>query len=253
MTENMLAGWIVSCLLLGMRIAPVFVFAPPFSLVRMPRLFLLLLGVGLSVCLVSAFPQATTLANLTTHTVAVAAVRELLLGGMFALAFNLVYGALYLAGRVIDVQAGYGFALLIDPTSQQATPLVGMLFAYAAGGVFFAAGGHIDLIRLLAASLQAIPLGSWELPHSIARVETFLSVVMLTAFGIAGGSILVLFLVDIVIALMSRTIPQMNVLILGFQVKTIMLLIALPTSFGIAGALFLRLTATLLQTLPRMI
>jgi flagellar biosynthetic protein FliR len=108
-------------------------------------------------------------------------------------------------------------------------------------------------VRLLAASLQAIPLGTWELPNSIARVEMFLSVVMLTAFGIAGGTILALFLVDIVIALMSRTIPQMNVLILGFQVKTILLLIALPTSFGLAGALFLRLNATLLQTLPRMI
>ena len=253
MTQNVLAGWIVSCLLLGMRIAPVFVFAPPFSLVRMPRLFLLLLGVGLSVCLVSAFPAMTTLPNLSVHAIVVAAVRELLLGGMFALAFNLVYGALYFAGRVIDVQAGYGFALLIDPTSQQQTPLVGTLFAYAAGGVFFAMGGHVELVRLFAASLQAIPLGAWELPHSIARVEMFLSVVMLTSFGIAGGSILVLFLVDIVIALMSRTIPQMNVLILGFQMKTILLLIALPSSFGIAGALFLRINASLLQTLPRML
>jgi flagellar biosynthetic protein FliR len=248
-----LVNWVVASLLMGLRIAPVFALAPPFTLFRLPRRFLLLLGLGLSVCLVATYPAETALSDLSLHGIVVAAARELLLGSMFALAFHLVFGALYLAGRTIDIQAGYGFALLVDPTSQAATPLVGTLFAYAAGAVFFAANGHIELIRVLAASLQTIPLGSWTLPDSLDRITAFLSVVMLTALGIAGGAILALFLVDMVIALMSRTVPQMNVLILGFQVKTIVLLLALPTSFGIAGALFLRLTANLLQFLPRML
>ncbi|MEI9997590.1 MAG: flagellar biosynthetic protein FliR [Rhizomicrobium sp.] len=250
---TVLTDWIVSCLLLGLRIAPVFALAPPFSLVRMPRLFLMLLGLGLSICLVSAYPAETALADMSLHGIVVAAVRELLLGSLFLLAFHLVFGALYLAGRTIDIQSGYGFAVLVDPTSQQQTPLVGSLFAYAMGGVFFAAGGHIGLLRVLAASLRAVPLGGWTLPGSLDRLAAFISMVMLIAFGVAGGAILVLFLVDLAIALMSRTIPQMNVLILGFQVKTIVLFLALPASFGVAGALFLRLTAVLLDSLPRLV
>jgi flagellar biosynthetic protein FliR len=253
MNEHILSGWVVSSLLLGLRIAPVFAFAPPFSLVRIPRLFLLLLGLGLSICIAAANPAAVQLPDSSTHGILIAAAREVLLGTMFVLAFQLVYGALYFAGRTIDIQAGYGFALLVDPTSQAQTPLVGTLLAYAAGAVFFAANGHLELLKLFNASLQAIPLGTWALPDSIERVTTFLSVVMLTAFGIAGGAVLALFLVDMVIALMSRTVPQMNVLVLGFQVKTLVLLLVLPTSFGIAGSLFLRLTVTLLQTLPRML
>jgi flagellar biosynthetic protein FliR len=52
---------------------------------------------------------------------------------------------------------------------------------------------------------------------------------------------------------MSRTVSQMNVLILGLQVKSIVLLLVLPTSFGIAGALLARMMAMTLQSLPRLL
>jgi flagellar biosynthetic protein FliR len=248
-----LTSWMVSCLLLGLRIAPVFAFAPPFSLTRMPRLFLVLLGLGLSACLVAANPQAARLADLSLYSIVTAALREAALGSMFVLAFQIVFGALYLAGRTVDLQAGLGFALLVNPTSQAQMPLVGTLFAYAAGGVFFSLGGHIDLLRLFSASLEAVPIGSWAMPSSIARVTGFTSMVFLVAMGVAAASILSLFLVDMITALLCRTVPQMNVLVLGFQVKTVVLLMVLPVSFGMAGALFMELMTFTLETLPRMI
>jgi flagellar biosynthetic protein FliR len=73
------------------------------------------------------------------------------------------------------------------------------------------------------------------------------------AMGVAAASILALFLVDMVIALLSRTVPQMNVLVLGFQVKSLVLFLVLPLSFGMAGALFLRLMTLTLEALPRII
>jgi hypothetical protein len=45
----------------------------------------------------------------------------------------------------------------------------------------------------------------------------------------------------------------MNVLILGFQVKTIVFLLALPLSFGIGGVLFVRLMTVTLQSIPRLL
>lgn len=251
MAQNPLAVWIVSCLLLGLRIAPVFTFAPPFSLVQMPRLFRLLFGLGLSVCLVAAYPQATTmLADISLSGILVAGLRELMLGTIFVLAFQIVFGALYLAGRTLDIQAGFGLALLIDPVSRSQVPLVGILFAYGAAAVFFAADGHIGLLRLLAASLDVVPLGGWSMPDSVDRIAAFMSLAFLMAVGVAAGAMLALFLSDMVIALLSRTVPQMNVLILGFQVKTIVLLLVLPLSFGLGGALLLRLMALTLHALP---
>src|ERR1700744_5213244 len=137
MSTTALSSWIVSCLLLGLRVVPVFAFAPPFSMVRLPRLFAVLFGLGLSVGLVAVNPNAVVLADSSTHGIIVAAVRELLLGSMFVLAFQLTYGALFFAGRTIDIQAGYGFAVLVARAPQAATPLVGTLFAWTAGAVFF--------------------------------------------------------------------------------------------------------------------
>lgn len=229
-----------------------FAFAPPFTLTRMPLLFRVLLGFGLSVGFVGTYPHATIAAT-GLAAVVLAAIRELGLGLMFVLAFQLAFGALYVAGRTIDIQAGYGLALLIDPTSRSQTPLVGTLFAYAAGAVFFAFNGHLEVLRLIAASVDAFPLGGWEMPHSVVRITAFLTLTYLTAFGVAGGTILALWLVDVAIALLSRTVPQMNVLVLGFQVKTMVLLLVLPLSFGAAGALLLRLMATTLQAIPRLL
>jgi flagellar biosynthetic protein FliR len=90
------------------------------------------------------------------------------------------------------------------------------------------------------------------MPHSVARLTTFMSVTLAGAFGIAASAILVLFLIDSCIAMLSRTVPQMNVLILGFQVKTIALLLVLPACFSLDGVLFIRLMATTLQAVPRL-
>ncbi len=252
LTQTALTNWVAACMLLALRIAPVFAFAPPFNMVQLPRLFRVLFGLGLSICLVCAFPAATALSDTSLHGLVTAAARELMLGSIFVLAFQLAFGALYFAGRTIDIQAGFGIALLIDPATQTQTPLAGMLFAYAAGAVFFAFNGHIELLRLFAASLDAIPLGGWTMPQSIERLTAFIAIVFTYALGVGGATILTLFLVDVTIAVLSRTVPQMNVLILGFQVKVIVFLLVLPVSFGIAGALIVHIMATTIQNLPRL-
>lgn len=251
MPGDALAHWIVSCLLLGLRIAPIFAFAPPFTLVRLPTVFRLLFGLGLSICLVAAFPATSMLADYSYSGIVAAAFRELILGVMLVLTFQVVFAALYVAGRTIDIQAGYGLALLIDPTSRTQTPLVGTLFAYAAAAIFFSLDGHIELLRLLGASLDVVPIGAWEMPDSIGRLSAFMGGAFLIAFGVAGAAVLVLFLVDLVIAVMSRTIPQMNVLVVGLQVKSIVLLLVLPICFGAGGALLVRMMAMIVREIPR--
>lgn len=250
MNESGLIGFVMSALLLSLRIAPVFAFAPPFTLVRLPRTFRVLMSVGLAACIAASNPPAVALADSGAGAILVIAVRELLLGTIFLVAFQLCFAALQVAGRTVDIQAGFGLSTLIDPTTRGAMPLVGTLFVYAAAAIFFAADGHAELLRLFAASLDAIPLGTHQLPETPASLIGFISLIFVSAFGVAGGAMLALFLCDLAIALLSRTVPQMNVLILGFQVKTIVLLIVLPITFGVGGAMLARMTRITLEALP---
>jgi flagellar biosynthetic protein FliR len=184
------------------------------------------------------------------HTLIPAAAGELMLGLTFVLMMQLCFAALYLPGRLVDVQAGFGLATLIDPVSHTQTPLVGTMFAYAAGALFFSMGGHLELLRLLSMSLDTVPLGQWRMPGSLDHLLTFISAIFVVGLGVAGSAVLVLFLIDMAIALLARTVPQMNVLILGFQVKTIALLLALPVCFGIGGALMVRMIRMTLEAMP---
>jgi flagellar biosynthetic protein FliR len=245
--------WLLSSLLLSLRVAPMFAFAPPFSLVPAPVLFRVFIGVGIAASLAAGNPAAAIVTNVDVGALAEIAERELLLGSVFVLALQLAFGGLYLAGRTIDVQAGFGLAMLIDPTTSAQTPLVGTLFAYAAAAVFFGMNGHFELLRILAASLQAIPLGAGHLPQTLGALTDFISTIFLLAFGVAGGVILCLFLADLAIAMMSKTVPQMNVLILGFQAKTLIMLMVLPLVLGASGALFARMMRVTLEAIPRML
>ena len=249
-SQGLPIGWIFSSLLLSLRVAPVFALAPPFSLTRVPALFRVLFGLGISACLVSAHPEASAINALDLGTLLPIAMRELLLGSIFVLVFQLMFAGLYMAGRTLDIQAGFGLAVLIDPTTRGQVPLIGTLFAYAAAAVFFALDGHAELLRIMGASLDAIPLGTGGLPVTLGRLTSFISVVFMISFGVAGGAILCLFLADLAIAMLSRTVPQMNVLVLGLQVKTILILVVLPTTFGFAGALLARLARVTLEALP---
>jgi flagellar biosynthetic protein FliR len=246
-------GWALGSLLLSMRIAPVLGFAPPFTLTGVPAPFRLLLGLGLAGLIMAGRPEvqaATAAGHAEAGWLLAAAARELFVGLVFVTALQLMFGALYFAGRTVDVQAGFGLAGLIDPTSNAQTPLIGTLIVYCAGAVFFAMGGHQDLMRLLAASVDAVPIGLGAPPASLAHLTGFLASVMAIAFGVTGGAILALFLTDISIALLSRTVPQMNVLMLGLQVKSMLVLLVLPLSMGIWGALLTRLARVTLDDLP---
>jgi flagellar biosynthetic protein FliR len=250
MAAGLPVGWLFSSLWLSLRIAPVFALAPPFSLTQTPALFRALFGIGMAVCMVSADPTLTNVRDLGLAHLVTGSIGELALGLILVLAFQVMFGALDVAGRTLDVQAGFGLAGVINPATGEQAPLIGTLFVYAAAATFFALDGHADLLRILRASLDAIPLGSGEFPMSLTRLTSFVSVSFLIAFGVAGGAILCLFLADLAIALLSRTVPQMNVLILGLQVKTLMILLILPVALGFAGALLARMAAVTLQALP---
>ena len=232
----------VACLLLSLRIVPVFAFAQPFTLFRVPAIVRVLLAIAVSAWLVIGNPGATSAAPFWKAGLPVVAATELFLGLTLALAPQLAFAMLLWAGRAIDVQAGFGIATLVDPATRSQMPLVGTLFVYLAGAIFFATDGPRDFLAVWAASLERVPLGAVASASPQPMLD-YLSGVALLAVGLAGLVLLVLFLLDLAIALLSRTLPQMNVLVLGFQVKAIATLATLPLALGLSGALLLRILA----------
>lgn len=228
-------------LLYSLRLGPTLAGAGPFGLIRIPASIRVILALGLAAAVVGSSPDKIQVFRETGPDFLIAAPRELLIGVLIALALHLGFSAIQFAGRLVDLQAGFGMALLADPNQRGQMPLVGSLMAYACAVVFFATNGPSDLIILWARSFEALPLGgAFPLPSPEAIMGLW-STVTLLGIGLAGLLLLVLFLIDITIGLMSRTLPQMNVLMLGFQVKTLAVLLLLPITIPTATALYLRI------------
>lgn len=238
-----MGAWVDSLeasLLVSLRLAPALAFAQPFSLTRVPVTVRLLIAIGLSLWLVDARP-ALTADRLAGHSFVGMMAGELAIGVSIALALQLAFGAILWAGGVLDFQAGYGLATLADPTTREQMPLAGTVLVYGAAALFFTTGAQYDLLALWIASVETLPVGYGMLAPDVGAVGTYMGSVFFLAVGLIGVAMLAIFLADIVIAFLSRTLPQMNVLLLGFQVKAILLLVTLPLAVAFAGALFLRI------------
>lgn len=248
-----LAQQAVATLLISLRIAPTLAFAQPFTLMSIPTTIRVMLGIALAAWLVGGNPDATWRALDGDTGLPVVAASEAMLGLTLALTLQLAFAAILTAGRVIDIQAGFGLAVLVDPTTKAQMPLVGTVLVYAAGAIFFATDGPQSLLAIWAASLERAPLGTVTTGSGPAVLIGYCSAVFLLAIGLVGIVMLVLFLLDLAIAFLSRTLPQMNVLLLGFQVKTIAMLAMLPVALGLSGSVYVAMLRYALETMPQAI
>ena len=248
---NELTNQAVATLLLTLRVAPVLAFSPPFTLLRIPAIVRILMSVGMAAWLVAGSPRTKSQADFWSHGLFLTTIGELMLGIGLALTLQFAFAALLTIGRAIDIQAGFGLAVLVDPTTKSQLPLVGTVFAYAAAAIFFTSSGPTDLLAIWSASVEQIPLGSAALGGDVSRLLAFISGAFVASCGLGGAIMLALFLSDLTIAFMSRTLPQMNVMLLGFQIKALVTLALLPLSVALGAATFARLLRLALEAAPQ--
>lgn len=235
-------------LLLSLRLGPVFTLAPPFAQLSVPLRVRVILVLSLAASLAALVPTAQTTTSLIT-----ASATELFLGMLLAFGFQAGFAGLDFAGRALDIQAGYGLALVIDPATNNQAPLFGTLLTLVASLVFFLVDGHLELMRVLGTLTRLMPPGSALMPIVPARLMAFLGSSVLIGIGAIAAPMIALFLVDVVIAWLSRALPQINALLLGLQVKTMVTLVVAAAAVGLAGPVMLRLIRRSLDFVPSLV
>ncbi len=238
-------------MLASIRLVPVLGFSPPFTMIKIPSQMRVLVAITLAAAIVGTEPSAA-LANAGTGEIVQTAASELAIGIAMALALQLAFAAIGFAGRALDIQAGFGLAFLIDPTTRAQVPLIGALFTYAAAAIFFATEGPYDVFAAFSASFRAMPVGSLFTPPGIDGLLALISSLWVVSLGVAGLGMFVLLLIDIAIAMLSRTLPQMNVLVLGFQVKSIVSLLLLPATLALGASAIARILRLAIEAMPRL-
>jgi len=209
---------VILFLLLFTRISGLMAFFPFFSHMRIPMSIKTAMVFFMSIFL---FPMAS-LPNVDFSIVelVLALVSELLLGFTAGLFLYIVFAILQMAGMQISFVMGFTMASVIDPQSGSSLPLISTIFTVLALVVLLAFNGHHYMILFMVKSLDVLPLGSFYPSHDIwgyllKAISNMFIFGFILSFPIVGLSLLA----DIVFGMLMKTMPQFNLLVVGFPIK----------------------------------
>lgn len=160
---------------------------------------------------------------------------------------NLCFMAIRIAGNLMDFQIGFSMMTMFDPNTSSNTTLMEHLLYWFSIVVFFIVDGHHMLIKALMESFSVIKLGNFFLSQGSINliIRVFIEYFGI-ALKIAIPIVLIIFITDLTLGLIARTIPQLNIMILGLPIK---ILLGLAT-FCLALPIFLRVIENSFYGIP---
>lgn len=197
------------------RLTPIFVVMPIFAFARIPMLPRIILSFALALIIATAAGHTAALSLTITSIIS-----EFLLGMLIALSFHVAYAALDTIGKLIDLQMGFSAVGVFDPSSSNITGLISEFLVLIFAVLFFILDLHHVLLRGLIALLTVYPIGQVSFEQlSVTLLFKLMSQQFLMAFMILAPVIVVLWLSDLVFAVMSRSMPQANIYFMSLPFK----------------------------------
>ena len=242
MTEvDQLLGFV----LVLVRVASVVAFLPIIREGAVPRAVKALLALSVALVLFPLVRVPADVAAWRPVQLGLYAAAEVLFGVLTGVSALMIFRSIRAAGEMVGQQMGMALAFVADPTSGIKSSVPGQFCEMVGLLVFFAVGAHLWMFRALHESFMLWPLGQFLSADFLRRVSVAAAVHSLVmAFQIAAPLLLLTFLVSLVMALMARLVPEVNVLILGFPLRV---------GVGLVGlALFVPLLARCCAEVSRM-
>ena len=173
-----------------------------------------------------AFP-----ANLVEYLVLIGG--ELLIGLTLGLGVQVLFVSAQVAGQLISQVSGVSLADVFNPALETEVPLFSQLLYVFTLTIFLVMGGHRLAMSGLLGTFASVPLGSGLIPASLAETfTTLLAQSVELGLRIAAPATTALLIATVVLGLIGRTLPQLNIMVLGFGINALATLAALSLSLG---------------------
>lgn len=202
---------------------PIFPFAFIPSLVRLVLTVVLaaILGATLDELLLKQLSGEIKIAVLAS---------EFFLGILLSLGFHAASASLHMMGQLIEVQTGLAAAATFDPATAQENSTTGTLFSLMLVAVFFQSGMQYDFLAAFGELFRVAPPGGvygidGDFFHRIAEI-------FVTGFIVASPVIIVLWLVDVCLSIVSRSMPQAQIYFVALPLKILLSFMLLGLTLG---------------------
>ncbi len=173
--------------------------------------------------------------DMTLSMALVGGVGEMMIGVLIGLSLSILLMGAEVAGLMVGRQAGLALANVFDPTRNQQTSIVGQVYSIVLTWLFLLAGGHRAAMAALLDTFEVIPLLSFRFDETfVLLLVEMLAAAFILGIRLAGPVLIALFLLGTALAFLSRTMPQLNILTVGFTLRLLVALLvaALAISAG---------------------
>ena len=147
-------------------------------------------------------------------------VHEVLIGVALAVSVRLLVAGAELGGYLSGFQMGLSYAALVDPQSGVRNNVLAALYGSMAVLVLLLTNGHHDLLRALASSYEALPIGAGEVSSGLADLVARMFGLMFTlGVRLAAPLVITLLLVEVALGVMARVAPTLNLMVTAAPVR----------------------------------
>ncbi|MDA8483483.1 flagellar type III secretion system protein FliR [Pseudomonas resinovorans] len=215
LSDAQIGGWVGSFVLPLFRIAAMLMTMPIIGTQLVPTRVRLYLALAIAVVLVPTLPPMPQVDAINVGNILLIG-EQILVGALLGFVLQLFFHAFVVAGQIISMQMGLGFASMVDPTNGVSVPVLGQFYLMLVTLLFLAMNGHLVVFEILAESFVTLPVGGGLLTNHYWEVAGKLGWVMGAGLLLSLPAITALLVVNLAFGVMTRAAPQLNIFSIGF-------------------------------------
>jgi flagellar biosynthetic protein FliR len=231
---------VVSFLLVMTRLVTVLSLAPPFNGAMVPPRVRVAIAASLGLLIAPLQPMDV---SLDVFSLLVAVGYQVIVGAIFGFLIQLLLSVPMIAGSMIDGLSGLSASTLFDPSSNTSATPAARLNQMVAMVALVGMEGHLLIVRGVLRSYDAAPLSGFSVAPLGELLVTASGQLLLAAVEVALPVLVALLMTEAVLALAARAAPRLNVMVLGFAVKSLVFMMF----FALSMPLLVNAVASLLD------
>lgn len=242
-------------LLVLVRIASFIYAAPFFSTKGVPNNVKIVLSVFVAYIIYEfgvehVYPEYGTVLGY-----AVIVLKEVSVGLLIGMGAQLCTSIVLFAGRIIDMEVGLSMANVFDPTTNEQSSITGVILQYGTMLILYTTGLHRYLLKALMETYTLIPIAgaAFDLDKLLSSLIAFLSSYIIIGFRICLPIFASITLMNIVLGLLAKLAPQMNMFSVGIQLKLLAGLSVLMMTMGLMPDICNFITTQMQQMIVAMV
>lgn len=210
-------------LVILVRVSTFFFTAPFFGMSNVPRRVKVGLSMVVAVLLYNALPSDGVLQHETSLQFATILLKEAAVGLTLGLVVNICTSILNFAGRLIDMEIGLSMASMFDPLTREVATITGQMYNFLILLLLMLSNFHHYLIRAFADTYTLIPIDYADLRMNNVYVVfvQFLTDSFIIGFRIVLPVFCTMLVMNVVLGILAKVAPQMNMFAVGVQIKVI--------------------------------